>query len=132
MTRNGRRGITILDGVETAVAAARVAVSSATRSAFRHGCVPYPRVEEVPVVITSACIGEDRYVPDSHHKSGLGPVGACRHIGDVLGSMRRRGGAHRDDCRARSYSNGHSDSDPHCHAYTHTDTRSHCDVHRYG
>ena len=32
-----RRGVPILDGVETAVAAARVAVSSASRSAFHCG-----------------------------------------------------------------------------------------------
>ena len=37
MTRTGGRGIRILDGAETAVAAARVAVISATRSAFRRG-----------------------------------------------------------------------------------------------
>ena len=37
MTSTGRRGTPILDGAETAVAAARVAVSSATRSAFRRG-----------------------------------------------------------------------------------------------
>ena len=37
MTRIDRRGSRILDGVETAVAAARVAMSSATRSAFRRG-----------------------------------------------------------------------------------------------
>ncbi len=37
MTRTDRRGSRILDGVETAVAAARVAMSSATRSAFRRG-----------------------------------------------------------------------------------------------
>ena len=37
MTRTDRRGSPILKGVETAVAAARVAVSSATRSAFRRG-----------------------------------------------------------------------------------------------
>ena len=37
MTRTGRRGIPILDGAEAAVAVARVAVSSATRSAFRRG-----------------------------------------------------------------------------------------------
>ena len=36
MTRTGRRGRPILDGAETAVAAARVAVSSAARSAFRY------------------------------------------------------------------------------------------------
>ena len=33
MTNTGRRGTPILDGVDTSVAAARVAVSSATRSA---------------------------------------------------------------------------------------------------
>ena len=33
MTSTGRRGIPMLDGAETSVAAARVAVSSATRSA---------------------------------------------------------------------------------------------------
>ena len=32
MTRTGRRGIPMLDGAETAVAAARVAVTSVTRS----------------------------------------------------------------------------------------------------
>ena len=37
MTRTGGRGIRILDGAETAVAAARVAVISATRSAFHRG-----------------------------------------------------------------------------------------------
>ena len=37
MTGAGRRGIPILDGAETAVAAARVAVRSASRSAFRRG-----------------------------------------------------------------------------------------------
>ena len=37
MTGAGRRGIPILDGAETAVAAASVAVSSASRSAFRRG-----------------------------------------------------------------------------------------------
>ena len=37
MTRTDRRGSPILDGVETAVAAARGAVSSATRSAFHRG-----------------------------------------------------------------------------------------------
>ena len=35
MTRTDRRGNPILDGVETAVAAARVAVSSALEAAFR-------------------------------------------------------------------------------------------------
>ena len=40
MTRTDRRGIPILDGVETAVAAARVAVSSATRSAFHRSASP--------------------------------------------------------------------------------------------
>ncbi len=35
MTRTGRRGISILDGAQTAVAAARVAVVSATRPDFR-------------------------------------------------------------------------------------------------
>ena len=37
MTRTDRRGSPILDGVETAVAAARGAVSTATRSAFHRG-----------------------------------------------------------------------------------------------
>ena len=36
MTRTGRRGNPILDGAETSVAAARVAVSSAARPAFRY------------------------------------------------------------------------------------------------
>ena len=40
MTRTNRRGNPILDGVETVVAAARVAVSSATRSAFHRGLAP--------------------------------------------------------------------------------------------
>ena len=35
MTRISRRGISILDGTETAVATARVAMGSATRPAFR-------------------------------------------------------------------------------------------------
>ena len=35
MTRTGRRGIPVLDCVETAVAAARVAATSAARAAFR-------------------------------------------------------------------------------------------------
>ena len=37
MTRTGGRGNPILDGAEAAVAAARVAVISATRSAFHRG-----------------------------------------------------------------------------------------------
>ena len=37
MTRTDGRGGPVLDGVETAVAAARVSVSSATRSAFDRG-----------------------------------------------------------------------------------------------
>ena len=37
MTSNDRRGSPVLDGVETAVAPARVAVSSPTRSAFQRG-----------------------------------------------------------------------------------------------
>ena len=42
MTSTGRRGITILDGAETAVAAACAAVSSATRSGFRRGLAQTP------------------------------------------------------------------------------------------
>ena len=37
-----RRGIPIRDGVETAVAAARVAVSSVSRSAFRRASTEVP------------------------------------------------------------------------------------------
>ena len=36
MTSTGRRGTPILDGAETVVAAARVAMGSATRAAFRY------------------------------------------------------------------------------------------------
>ena len=42
MTRTDTRGGPILDGVETAVAAARVAASSATRSAFHRGLAQTP------------------------------------------------------------------------------------------
>ena len=42
MTRTGRRGFPILDGVKTAVAAACVDVRPATRSAFRRGLAQTP------------------------------------------------------------------------------------------
>ncbi len=42
MTRTSTRGIPILDGVETAVAAARVAVRSAARFAFHRGLAQTP------------------------------------------------------------------------------------------
>ena len=47
-TRTDKGGIPILDGVETAVAAARLAVRSATRSALHRGLAQTPRVFSGP------------------------------------------------------------------------------------
>ena len=44
MTRTGKRRIPVIGAAETAVAAARVAVSSTTRSAFRRGLAQTPRL----------------------------------------------------------------------------------------
>ena len=44
MIRTDRRGIPVLDGAQTAVAAARVDVRPATRSAFRRGLAQTPRL----------------------------------------------------------------------------------------
>ena len=56
MTSTGRRGIPVLDGVATEVAAAHVAVSSATRSALRRGLAqtfpPPPPPPPPPIFVT--------------------------------------------------------------------------------